>query len=72
MGEQGRAMDWQFGVSRSFLGGTAVKNPAVKKKKNPAVNTGDAKDAGSIPGLGRSPWRRERLPTPVFLPGESH
>ena len=40
-------------------------------------------DQGSIPGLGRSPgegkdyppqipWRRERLPTPVFLPGEPH
>ena len=23
-----------------------------------------------IPGLGRFPWRRERLPTPVFLPGK--
>ena len=22
--------------------------------------------------IGRIPWRRERLPTPVFLPGESH
>ena len=27
---------------------------------------------GSIPGLERFPWRREWLPTPVFLPGESH
>ena len=27
---------------------------------------------GSIPGLGKIPWRRERLPTPVFWPGESH
>ena len=25
-----------------------------------------------IPGLGRFPWRREWLPTPVFLPGKSH
>ena len=25
------------------------------------------RDLGSIPGLGRFPWRRERLPTPVFL-----
>ena len=22
--------------------------------------------------IGKIPWRRERLPTPVFLPGESH
>jgi len=25
-----------------------------------------------IPGLGKIPWRRERLPTPVFRPGEFH
>ena len=25
-----------------------------------------------IPGSGRFPWRRERLPTPVFWPGEFH
>ena len=24
------------------------------------------------PWVGRMPWRRERLPTPVLLPGESH
>ena len=29
-------------------------------------------DLGSIPGPGRFPWRRERQPTPVFLPGEFH
>ena len=37
--------------------------------KNPPANAGDV---GSIPGLERSPWRRERLPTPIFLPGEFH
>ena len=31
-----------------------------------------AGDLGSIPGLGRSPWRREWLPTSVFLPGKVH
>ena len=29
-------------------------------------------DLGLIPGSERSPWRREWLPTPVFLPGEFH
>ena len=24
------------------------------------------------PWVGKIPWRREKLPTPVFLPGESH
>ena len=32
----------------------------------------DTGDPGSIPGLGRPPWRRTWQPTPVFLPGESH
>jgi len=31
----------------------------------------DVGDLGWIPGLGRFPWRRERLPTPVFWPGNS-
>ena len=29
-------------------------------------------DLGSIPGSGRSPWRRKWPPTPVLLPGKSH
>ena len=37
--------------------------------KESACNSGDM---GSIPGLRRFPWRRERLPTPVFWPGEFH
>ena len=27
---------------------------------------------GFDPWVGKIPWRRERQPTPVFLPGESH
>ena len=27
---------------------------------------------GFNPWVGKIPWRRERLPTPVFLPGEFH
>ena len=37
--------------------------------KQSACNSGDP---SSIPGLGRFPWRKEQLPTPVFWPGESH
>ena len=33
---------------------------------------GDIRDVGSVPGLGRYPWKRACQPTPVFLPGESH
>ena len=37
--------------------------------KESACNMGDL---GSIPWDGKIPWRRERLPTPVFWPGEFH
>ena len=37
--------------------------------KNPLANAGDIRDVGSIPGLGRSPWRRVWQ---LCLPGESH
>ena len=42
--------------------------PGGSDGKESAYNVGDL---GFIPGFGRSPGR-ERLPTPVFLPGESH
>ena len=40
--------------------------------KESTCNAGVAGDVGSIPGLGRFPWRREWQPTLIFLPGESH
>ena len=40
--------------------------------KNLSANAGDIRDVGSIPGSGRSHWRRARQPSPVFLPGESY
>ena len=43
--------------------------PGVSDRKESACSAGGP---GSIPGLGRSPWRREWEPTPVFLPGEFH
>ena len=36
------------------------------------VSACTVEDPGSIPGYGRFPWRREWLPTPVFLTGEFH
>ena len=41
--------------------------PSGSDGKESACNVGDL---GSMPGLGRSPWRREWLPTPGFLPKE--
>ena len=49
-----------------------VKNgfPGGSADKESACNGGDL---GSMIGVGKIPWRRERLPTPVFLgfPGGS-
>ena len=43
--------------------------PGVSSGKESSCNAGDL---GSIPWVGKIPWRRERPPTPVFWPGEFH
>ena len=43
--------------------------PGGSAGKESTCNVGDL---GSIPGVGKIPWRRERLPTPVFWLGEFH
>ena len=48
-------------LALGFLCGSAGKESAC-----------NVEDLGSIPGLRRSPRWRERLPTPVFWPGEFH
>ena len=55
-----------FWIGSAGLGGGF---PHSSVGKESACNTGDL---GSIPALGRSPWRRKWKLTPVFLPGESH
>ena len=40
--------------------------------KNLPANAGDVRDAGSIPGSGRSPGEGNGNPAPVFQPVESH
>ena len=46
--------------------------PVALVVKNPPAHARDIRDTGSIPGLGRFPWRWPWQSTPVFLPGESH
>ena len=48
-------------IIRGFPGGTVVKNPPA--------NAGDARDASSIPGLGRSPGEGNGNPF-QYLPGK--
>ena len=50
-----------FSFSWDFPGGSEVKASAC-----------NAGDLGSIPELGRFPWRRKWQPTPVLSPGKSH
>ena len=40
--------------------------------KESTCNAGSTGDAGSIPGLGKIPWRKSWHPTSAFLPRESH
>ena len=39
--------------------------------KNLPANAEDIRDTGSIPGSGRSSWRKAWQPNSVFLPGKS-
>ena len=48
-------------IQIGFPGGTVVNNPPA-----------DARDGGSIPGLGRSPRGGNGNPFQCSLPGESH
>ena len=57
----------QYHNWRTFLTITGFPDSSVGKQS--ACNAGDL---GSIPGFGKIPWRRERLPTPVLWPGEFH
>ena len=50
-------------------GSASQGSPCRSAGKESACNAGDL---GLIPGFGKMPWRRERLPTPVFRPGEFH
>ena len=43
----------------------------TKGKGNGPANAGDARDLGSIPGSGRSPWSRKWQCTLEFLPEAS-
>ena len=55
-----------------FCGFSSGASQGVLAVKNPPARAEDMRDVGSIPGLGRIPWRRKWQPTLVFLPGESN
>ena len=56
-------------VVQGLYTNSALGFPGGSDYKESTCNAGDS---GLIPGMGRFPWRRGRLPTPVFLSGEFH
>ena len=46
--------------------------PEWLSSKDPACQCRRHRRRGFNPWVGKIPWRRERLPTPVFRPGEFH
>ena len=56
----GEGMGYPLQYSWASLVAQLVKNPPASGRP------------GFIPWVGKIPWRRERLPTPVFSPGEFH
>ena len=61
-----------FSSNTSESKGLLRASEVVLVVKKPPAKAGDLRDSSSIPGSGRSPWRRKGQPSPVFLPGKSH
>ena len=69
MGEREGGINWEIGIDLYTLLHTKWGFPGGSVVKNLPANAGHA---GSIPGLGRFPWRRKWQPTLGVLPGNSH
>ena len=60
-------------INRDLFSSSVFKASQLEQLvKNLPANAGDARDVGSIPGLGRSPGEGKGNFTPVFFPGEPH
>ena len=57
----GEGIGYQLQYSWASLVAQLVKKPALQCGR-----------PGFHPWVGKIPWRRERLPTPIFRPGEFH
>ena len=58
----GEGIGYTLQYSWASLVAQLVKNPPAMWEIQPGLD----------PWVGKNPWRRERLPTPVFWPGEFH
>ena len=78
-GETGESSFQPRGIHRGQANPTCVSgfngywaSQMVLVVKSPPASAGRHKRPGFDPWVGKIPWRRAWLPTPVFLPGESH
>ena len=66
-----RSLLWEDPLEKGWLPTPAFLGfPDGSAGKESTCNAGDL--AGFNPSVGKIPWRREQLPTPVFWPGEFH
>ena len=61
-------MVWPFQKKSGSLSEVYGLSLVAQLVKNPR----ECRRPGFDPWVGKIPWRRERLPTPVFWPGEFH
>ena len=54
-----------------FIPRYVISNTKVMRSQLTSIQT-HYRNGGFDPCVGKIPWRRERLPTPVFWPGEFH
>ena len=59
-------------VDLSSSDNVALPHPGLPDSTVGKESACDVGDLGLIPGLRKIPWRKERLPTPVFWPGDFH
>ena len=68
-------LKWYYIFTNLKKSNSPLGSPGGASSKEPpcqcSANAGDIRNAGSVPGWGKIPWRRAWQPTPVFLPGES-
>ena len=70
-GQPGPAgQDWGFLAPALYLCDFFMQSATALLVESPSASAGDMRDMSST-CVRKIPWRREQLPTPVLLPGES-
>ena len=68
-------MKYIYSILLSYIGHHCKMKrgfPGVPSGKEPACQYRRHKRPGFNPWIGKTPWRRERQPAPVFLPRKFH